>query len=147
MCLGLFDERIKHIWNKKAKEDGLRSIEGQIVLNSLSCKLLKLFRKKIWLPRCERTIAWEKTQNINFRLKRRKEEGTKEERSRAHRNRSSSSSPERQDSSCRSSSIEASLISKSTPTRHYEDRTRTLGNRVKEIVWDWVKEGKKWLGF
>jgi ribonuclease HI len=145
MCLGLFDEEKKQTWINKAKEDGLKNAEGQILLDLLSCKLLKLFRKKIWIPRCERTIAWEKTQNINFRLKRRKEKATREEKTRIRQ--PSPPSHERQEPPNRPTLVEKPLTSRSLSRKQNEDSSRNLGNRITEIVWDWIKEGKKWLGF
>ena len=137
MCLGLFDKSTKQNWIQKAKGDGLKHSESQTILDSLSGKLLKLFCKKIWLPRCERTIAWERTQNINIRSKRKKEIVRETGIRSRHSNPSSPGKHE----------VPNRLISEAKYARNLRnEEERNLGNKVQEIVWDWIKEGKKWLG-
>jgi hypothetical protein len=71
-CLGLFSDQDNQVWNKSAKEDGLKGTGSQEILSLLSNSLLKLFRKRIWIPRCEKIIAWEKTKGISNKEKKRK---------------------------------------------------------------------------
>jgi ribonuclease HI len=153
MCLGLFDNIKKQTWDRKAREDGLRSSASQIILDLLSHKLLKLFRKKVWIPRCEKIIAWEQTQNINRKVKRKKEEPTKKRRGRTDSNSRTPSSQGSQDSQGpQEGRVDTETLGRSdsstesSPRRKAEENP-SLKDKVKEVVWDWIKEGKRWLGF
>ena len=150
MCLGLFDNTNIQIWNEKAKEDGLRISEGQLILDLISQRLLKLSRKKIWIPRCERTIKWERTQGIHNKLKKKKEEPSKKRR------REENKKPQAPDTRklleeqggkgkklIEQEQEKTSSQSKKKNTKENQD----LSNRVKETIWNWIKEGKKWLGY
>jgi ribonuclease HI len=126
MCVGLFDMSKKQAWNKVAKEDGLKAAESKEVLDSLSNNLLRTSRKKIWIPRCEEVIAWEKMQGIVSRIKKKKE------------------SPERKKP--------ARGRPKTGEVKDTAKRTRSRGiaglkEKVIEITRSWIKEGKKWLGY
>ena len=143
MCLGLFDKRKLQTWNTKTKDDRLKITEDQTILNLLSHKLLKLYRKKIWILRCERTIAWEQAQNINFWIKRKRKKFTRQGGIR-----SKTSAAHSQGSSDRLKPLEESGKNKSRSIyRSREEKQHSLGEKVKEVVWSWVKEGKKWLGY
>jgi ribonuclease HI len=150
MCLGLFDKTDIQTWNEKAKEDDLRISEGQLILDLLSQRLLKLFRKKIWIPRCERTIKWERTQGIHNKLKKKKEEPPRKRR--REENKKSQALDTRklleEQSGKRKKPIEQEQ--KKTSNQYKKKNTKEnqdLGNRVKETIWNWIKEGKKWLGY
>ena len=164
MCLGLFDNTKKQTWDRKAKEDGLRSSASQVILDLLSRKLLKLFRKKVWIPRCEKIIAWEQTQNISRKVKRKKEEPVKKRRGRTVSGsripnpqgsrdsqgpqglQGSQDSQGLQEGREDTETLRRSSSTESSPGRKMEENP-SLKNKVKEVVWDWIKEGKKWLGF
>jgi hypothetical protein len=139
MCLGLFDNSKKQTWIQKAKEDGLRNTDSQIILNLLSHKLLKLFRKKIWIPRCERTIAWERSQGIDSMSKKRKKrnETWEKEKGKTRSTSPKTSKPPEQ---------HRKEITRRIP-RERKEENMNLSNKVKEVIWSLVKEGKKWLGF
>ena len=122
--LGLFEDRRKQDWNQEAKKDGLKGTDSKTVLCLLSNKFLKLFREKIWIPRCKRTIDWEKSQGINNKMKRKKtEERTKkkiEEEKTKRRSKNNSRN------SCGG-----------------KGESQGTKERVTELVWKWIKEGKR----
>jgi hypothetical protein len=115
--LGLFEDKRKQAWNQEARKDGIKGVDSQTVLCLLSNKFLKLFREKIWIPRCKRTIDWEKTQGINSKAKKKKTEKK-----------------------------EAKRKGKSDRYSRRGESQGTKG-RVTELVWEWIREGKRWLGF
>jgi hypothetical protein len=140
ISLGLFDDPKRKAWNDKARKDGLRNTEGQTILDFISRKFLRLIRKKIWIPRCEKTIAWENTQGIGKKEKRKNKEKGKTSSNREHN--------EEQ----RTSGKQEYQDGREEDTSNYpKEVVRTTDwntkSKVAEVVWNWVKEGKKWLGF
>jgi len=163
--LGLFSSQERCIWKEKAKEDGIQGSLGSTILENLSHNLLKLFRKRIWIPRCERTIAWERTQGISSRQKRKKDKRPLK-KSPKRRKQDSLEIPEVAGESrgkIRKSGEGLSLDQKEKPSKKSisklaenpaekeegsrERRNLSLGEKVIETVWDWIKEGKKWVGY
>ena len=72
ISLGLVSNQRKNLWINNAEKDELRRSQGQITLEVFSENFLKQFRKKIWIPRCEKVIAWERRQNIDNKKKKRR---------------------------------------------------------------------------
>ena len=70
ICLELFSNQESQSWIRNMKEDGLKGSACQSVLELLLNSLLKLFQKRVWIPRCARTVAWEQTKGIHTRWKR-----------------------------------------------------------------------------
>ena len=108
-------------------------------MDLISRKFLRLIRKKIWISRCEKTIAWENTQGIGKKEKRRKKE--KEE---------TSSNGERNKEQ-RTLDKQEYQEGREEDTSNYPKEVVTatdwnIKSKVTEVVWNWVKEGKKWLG-
>ena len=142
ICLGLFDEQKRYVWKKEAKKDGIKGESSQTILNTFSNSLLKLFRKKIWVPRCEEVIAWERTQGITRKEKRGKD---------IHLNKSVEGEVQ---GACDATDLSRKpgntfknkRSGKKTRGRNKE-KDRSLGDKVKETVWSWIREGKKWLGY
>ena len=126
MCVGLFDMSEKQAWNKAAKEDGLKTSESKEVVDSLSNSLLRVSRKKIWIPRCEEVIAWEKIQGIVNRIKKKRESWEKKKTTRGR--------PKTEEG-------------KDTIRRKRNSGITDLKKKVIDITRSWIKEGKKWLGY
>jgi hypothetical protein len=139
LSLGLFDDLKRKAWNDKAKKDGLKSIDGQAILNLISCKFLRLIRKKIWIPRCEKIIAWENTQGIGRTEKRRKKENRKIPRK--------GKGIKDQQTPCAQEYQEEREEDTSDHLKEVETLVNPNNkNKTSEVVWNWIKEGKKWLG-
>ena len=128
MCLGLFDDSKRQIWDKRAKEDGLKGRNSHILLEVFLHKFLKLFQKKIWIPRCQRVIDQEYTQDINKKAKKRKTETP--QRRRNKRDLTANNSYDSQ---------------KNSPLREKDKEKKNYKEKVREIIWSWIRESKKWL--
>ena len=120
MYLGFLDDQQENIWIRNTVKDGLKRSQGQILLECFSNNLLKLTRKKIWIPRCERTIAWEKEQKIDIKMKKKKMIQDQK-----------NPNPEK----LRKRNISAYIKEKIEIPK--------LKDKVKEVVWDWIKGGKR----
>jgi hypothetical protein len=131
MCLGLIDMSKKQEWSRAAKEDGLKESESRKILDSLSNNLLRLSRKKIWIPRCEEVIAWEKKQEIINRNKKWKEKQKKKKIG------------EKKPRGRKPKSEGAQAVTQGTR----KNGLSSLKERVVEVTWSWIKKGKKWLGY
>ena len=125
MCLGLVDISKKQEQSKTAKKDGLKESESREILDSLSDSLLRLSRKKIWIPRCEEVIAWEKIQEITNRNKKQKE-------------RCKEKKIVRKKSRGRPKSEEVQAVTEETR----KNGLSSLKKKVMEITWNWIKMGK-----
>ena len=113
----MIDDNKKQAWIKEARKDGLKGTDSKMVLNLVLSKFIKLFREEIWKPWCKKTIAWESIQDITNKSKK----GKPGKRQPENRSKKDNSSKNKEDSRSK--------------------------KRVSEIVWDWIKEGKKWLSF
>jgi hypothetical protein len=84
-------------------------------------------------------IAWEQSQGINSDSKKKKK---RKETSKEERNKTSSSNPRIPKPTEQHGKERSRRIS-----RKEKEESVNLRNKVREVVWSWVKEGKKWLGF
>jgi hypothetical protein len=141
-CLGLFSDTDRKTWNSKAKEDNIKGARSQALLNWFSYSLLKLYQKKSWMPRCERIIAWERTRNINSRSKKKRKQQIGE---RKKSRRTTAEVKEKTRGTRRSRKQKDGKIKK--PNRKKSERSQEIGSKIEEVVWGWIREGKKWLGY
>jgi len=140
-CLGLFSSQERQVWNGKAREDGIRGSASQAILDIFSQSLLKLFRKRIWIPWCERVIAWERIQGISGKGKKSKiRKVTSNKRGRKSR---IDKNPEPIGELRKDPDDDMTR----QRTRKEGEGSASLGEKVVETVWDWIKKGKKWVGY
>ena len=132
------------MWIKNAEKNELRRAQGQITLEVFSENFLKQFRKKIWIPRCEKVIAWERKQNIDSKKKKRKAgknhiDGSKKSTGVQRKKRSKKTVQDAR------SQLSQNNKGKTKGADRKEELPK-LKDEVKEVVWGWIREGKKWLG-
>ena len=137
LCLGLFDENQIKTWKEKTKKEEIKTTEGIKILEFLPNTLLKLVRKKLWIPRCNKIIDWEKNQGITKDKKRKKtiKNGKTQKSTRK-----------------KTPHLKNTTTPEDTPIDAEKDQGEKTNKidqpkkKVKEIIWNWVKEGKRWLG-
>jgi hypothetical protein len=141
ICLGLFSDQESQSWIRNAKEDGLRGSACQLILEVLSNSLLKLFRKRVWIPRCARTIAWEQAKGIYTKLKKKKI------REKTSREETWKTSDTRIGGEIRKGKSREDRNRDQTRSVELIEKESGLKEKVRETVWGWVRNGRKWLGF
>ena len=134
-CLGLFQKEDIKEWTQSLKEMEVKMEEANCLLNKFSRTICKQVRKKLWNDRCTRL------QDSGRKPKTYRRKDKKDNHTRNGRKKKISRGTRKE--------AEKVLMRTTTPGISQDiNIEESIPDQVqnKLPIWEWIKEGKKWLG-
>jgi ribonuclease HI len=132
ICLGLISKKEIQNWEKALAIAGVKSSKAKLIRFKFTNMICKQLRKKVWNVRCEEIQQWKKEigipslREIKSCKKRQLTSSRKKRRIQKLKGKNIINQQE----------LATNLL--------IEEEERSI--KLKTIVWEWLKEGKKWLG-
>jgi hypothetical protein len=132
ICLGLISKKEIQNWEKALAIAGVKSSKAKLIRFKFTNMICKQLRKKVWNVRCDKIQQWKKETGIP---------SLKEIRSRKKKQLTPLRKRKKNQRTERENIINQQEIALNLAI---EEKERSI--KLKTIVWEWLKEGKKWLG-
>jgi hypothetical protein len=133
LCLGLFQKEDIMEWTQSLREVKIETEKAKQLLNKFSRTICKQVRKKIWNDRCIR-LQDSGRKPKTHRLGDRDDNGTRKGR----KKKSKGKGKEVQE-------VTATMTYETSQNTNIEESSLSqVQNKIS--IWEWIKEGKKWLG-
>jgi len=132
ICLGLISKKEIQNWEKALAIAGVKSSKAKLIRFKFTNMICKQLRKKVWNVRCDKVQQWKKETGIP---------SLKEIRS-CKKKQLISPRKKRKIKELKGKNI----INQQELATNLLIEEKERSTKLKTIVWDWLKEGKKWLG-